>query len=343
MDVLIDGVFGLREVQRLKDLHALNLLYTPAEERFDRITRLAARVLQSPIAMINLVSEEVQWTKSSFGWAGSTLPRQHSFCSQTIREHHPLMVADAAEDERFANNPLVTGKSGIRFYAGQPLHTGSGSEVGVLCVMDTLPRQLGHDELETLQDLAVIVERELSCRVQGSFQDHLIGNNDAQARRGAIDELTRSWNRAAVMELVHLECAAASMGSPLSLLLIEIDNLGMVNENFGRAMGDLVLHEVSSWIRRSIRESDTFGRYGSAMFLVMLRAGILDSRLVAERVRDAVERLAIPRLPMQVTVSVGVACAGTRLTSPMALIAGADKALRAAKEAGSNSVDALLL
>ena len=343
MDMSFDGIFGLGEMQRLKDMRALDLLYTPAEERFDRITRLAARVLQSPMAMINFVAEESQWTKSSFGWAGSTIPREHSFCSQAIRDHHALVVTDATEDDRFVNNPFVTGKPGIRFYAGQPLHTGAGSEVGTLCVMDTLPRQLGHDELETLQDLAVIVERELARRGQGSFQDTLIRNHDAQARRGSIDELTRTWNRAAVMELAHLECAAASMGTPLSLLLIEIDNLGMVHENFGTTMSDIVLHEVSSWIRRSVRESDTCGRYGSGTFLVMLRAGILDSKLVAERVRDAVERQAIPGLPMQVTVSIGVACARTRFPSPVALIAGADKALRQAKEAGSNNVETMLL
>ncbi|MDE2319351.1 MAG: sensor domain-containing diguanylate cyclase [Rhodospirillales bacterium] len=343
MDMSFDGVFGLGEVQRLKDLRELDLLYTPAEERFDRITRLAARVLQSPMAMITLVTEEAEWIKSSFGWAESSVPRQHSFCNQAIREHHALVVADATEDERFATNPLVTGRPGIRFYAGQLLHAGAGSEVGALCVMDTLPRQLGHGELETLQDLAVIVERELSRRNQSSFQNTLIRNHDTQARRGSIDELTRTWNRSAVMELAHLECAAASMGTPLSLLLIDIDNLGMVNENFGALMGDVVLHEVSSWIRRNVRESDTCGRYGNGTFLVMVRAGILDARLIAERVRDSVERQAVPGMPMQVTVSIGVACARTRFPSPVALIAAADKSMRQAKEAGGNNVETVLL
>jgi diguanylate cyclase (GGDEF)-like protein len=300
-------------------------------------------VLQSPMALITLVAEESQWIKSSFGWAGSMVPRQHSFCSQAIREHHALIVADTAEDERFANNPLVTGKPGVRFYAGQPLHAGAGSAVGALCVMDTLPRQLGHGDLETLQDLAVIAERELSRRGQSSFQDALIRTHDAQARRGSIDELTRTWNRAAVMELAHLECAAANMGTPLSLLLIDIDNLGLVNENFGTQMGDVVLHEVASGVRRSVRESDTCGRYGNGTFLVMLRAGIIDSKLVAERVREAVERQTIPGMPMQVTVSIGVACAKSKSPTPAALIAAADKVLRQAKENGRNSVETVLL
>ncbi len=337
------GFFGLGEVQRLKDLRALNLLYTPAEEQFDQITRLAARVLQSPMALISLVAEDTQWIKSSFGLAMGAVPREHSFCGQAVREHHAMVVANAAEDERFANNPLVTGKPLIRFYAGQPIHTGARSAVGTLCVMDTLPRQLGHGELETLRDLAVIVERELSRRGQNSFQDTLIHTHDAQARRGAIDELTRMWNRTATMDLAHLECAAASMGTPLSLLLIDIDNLDKVNENFGVLGGDAVLHEVAAQIRRSVRDIDICGRYGIGTFLVMLRAGVLDSKLVAERIRGAVERRAITGMPMPVTVSIGVACAKTRAPTPAMLIGAADKVLRQAQENGQNQVETVLL
>ncbi len=338
-----NAFFGLGEVQRLRDMRALDLLYTPAEERFDRITRLAARVLHSSMAQITIVAEESEWIKSSFGGAWGEIPREQSFGSHTVREHHTLVVADTMEEERFADNPLVTGKPGIRFYAGQPLHVGAGSAVGALCVLDTLPRQLGHSELETLQDLAVIVERELNRRGQSSFQDTLIRNRDPRARRGSIDELTRTWNRAAVMELAHLECAAASMGTPLSLLLIDIDNLSMVNETFGMQTGDVVLREVAACIRRSVRESDICGRYGNGTFLVMLRAGIVDSRLVAERVREMVERQVMPGVPMQVTVSVGVACAKSKSPTPASLISAADKMLRDIKENSPNSVETALV
>ncbi len=272
------GFFSLGEVQRLKDLRALNLLYTPAEERFDRITRLAARVLQSPMAVISLVAEEIEWVKSSFGFALGAVPREHSFGGQAIREHYPLVVSNTAEDERFIGSPLVTDKPHIRFYAGQPIHSGAGSAVGTLSVMDTLPRKLGRGELDTLRDLAVIVERELGRRGQGSFEDTLIQTQDAQARRSAIDELTRLWNRSAIMELAHLECAAASMGTPLSMLLINVDNQALMNENFGVAAGDVVLHEVAAEIRHCLRDTDICGRYGGDTFMVMLRAGILDSK-----------------------------------------------------------------
>ncbi len=335
--------FSLGEVQRLKDLRALNLLYTPAEERFDRITRLAARVLQSPMAIISLVAEDTQWVKSSFGFAITTVPREHSFCSHAIRDHHAMVIPNAAEDERFAANPLVTEKPNIRFYAGQPIHSGAGSAIGALCVMDTLPRQLGRAELETLRDLSVIVERELGRRGQNSFQDTLIQRQDMQARRDAIDELTRMWSRPALMELAHLECAAASMGSPLSMLLIDVDNLTQINENLGVAMGDVVLHEVASEIRHSLRDTDISGRYGGNTFMVLLRAGILDSKLVADRIRMAVERRAIPGMAMPVTVSIGVACAKSKSPTPAALIAAADKVLNQAMGEGGNQAISVLL
>jgi len=133
------------------------------------------------------------------------------------------------------------------------------------------------------------------------------------------------------------------MGRPLSLLLIEIDNLGMVNDNFGGLAGDTVLHEVAAEIRRCVRDIDICGRYGSGTFLVMLRAGVLDSKLVAERIRGAVERRAIPGLPMPVTVSIGVACAMSKTPTPAMLIGAADKVLRQAMENGPNQVEKVLL
>lgn len=337
------GFFSLGEMQRLKDLRALNLIYTPAEERFDRITRLTARVLQSPMAMISFVAEDITWVKSSFGFTMSSLPRENSFCSVAIADHHTLVVPNAAEDERFCANPLVVGKPHIRFYAGQPLHSGARSAVGALSVMDTLPRQLSRGELDTLRDLAVIVERELSRRGQNSFQDSRIQTQEPSARRETIDGLTRMWNRSAIMELAHLECAAATMGAPLSMLLIDIDNLSLVNENLGVTMGDVVLHEVAAEIRQSLRDTDLCGRYGGDMFMVMLRAGVLDSKLVAERVRRAVERRAIPGMAMPITVSIGVACAKSKSMTPAALISAADKMLNQAKEEGRNRVEHVLL
>lgn len=333
------GYFGLVEGKRLKDLDALDLLYTPAEARFDRITRLAARVLQCQIALVSFVTVDLQWVKSGFGLRLSEIQRDISFCGHTVMGHKALIIPDAAQDQRFSSNPLVTGPPSIRFYAGHPLHAGAGSAVGTLSVMDRLPRQFTVEEQETLQDLAAVIERELDHRRETSFQDQLILQQKAHARRGRVDELTRMWGRSTLMELAHLECAAASQGQLLSLMLIDIDGLNKINQNYGQEFGDTALSEIAGLIRYSMREGDVMGRYGAGTFMILLHAGIVDSNLAAERLCGVIARHGVPGIPVPVTASIGVACAKTQAPTPALLIAAADKAMRQAKESGRNQVE----
>ena len=109
------------EAMRLAALRSLNILDTPAEERFDRITRLAQRLFDVPIALVSLVDTNRQWFKSCQGLDASETPRSISFCGHAILEDGPLIIEDATKDQRFADNPLVTGPPDIRFYTGQPL------------------------------------------------------------------------------------------------------------------------------------------------------------------------------------------------------------------------------
>ena len=151
------------EEQRLRTLHGLALLDTPAEERFDRITRLAARIFDVPIALITLVDEDRQWFKSRFGDIDIQTPREQSFCAHAILDSQTFVVSDALGDDRFADNPSVSGKLRIRFYAGHPMVAPDGSRVGTLCVIDHRPREFGDDELQALRDLAALAERELGA------------------------------------------------------------------------------------------------------------------------------------------------------------------------------------
>lgn len=150
------------EAERLVALHALNILDTPPEVRFDRITQLAARLFDAPIVLVTLVDVNRQWFKSCYGLESRETSRDVSFCSYAILQSDLMIIPDALADPRFAENPLVTNAPHIRFYAGQPLNTSNGHRVGTLCVIDRRPRQLSPDEQKTLRDLAVWVERELS-------------------------------------------------------------------------------------------------------------------------------------------------------------------------------------
>ena len=124
------------EAFRLRTLTSLSILDTPAEERFDRLTRLAQRLFNVPIALVSLIDSNRQWFKSCQGLDVRETPRDVSFCAHAILGNDLLVVPDAAADARFADNPLVTGEPFIRFYAGCPLKAPNGSLLGTLCVID---------------------------------------------------------------------------------------------------------------------------------------------------------------------------------------------------------------
>ncbi|HEX9921964.1 MAG TPA: GAF domain-containing protein [Anaerolineae bacterium] len=156
--------------QRLSRLYALKILDTPAEERFDRITRLATRLFDVPIALVSFVDENRQWSKSCQGLLAGETPRANSFCGHAILSSETLVIPDTLLDECFADNPLVTGEPKIRFYAGHPLTTSDGSRIGTLCLQDHQPRQLSDDELLMLRDLAAIAKTELNEEIFESQQ-----------------------------------------------------------------------------------------------------------------------------------------------------------------------------
>lgn len=152
----------LDEIKRLRVLRTLNILDTPPEERFDRLTRMAQQLLGTPIALVTLVDEARQWFKSRQGLDIEQTARDISFCGHAILGDELFVVKDASRDPRFSDNPLVRGEPHIRFYAGRPLKSIDGSKLGTLCVIDHKPRELRSGELQFLEDLAKLVERELN-------------------------------------------------------------------------------------------------------------------------------------------------------------------------------------
>jgi PAS domain S-box-containing protein len=149
------------ESRRLEAVRAFGGLDTPDEERFDRITRVAAAALHAPIATLTLIDAERQWFKSCVGLDARETPRDISFCGHAILSDDALVVADALDDERFFDNPLVTGPPHIRFYAGHPLWAPGGERIGTLCVIDHRPRELGDADRVLLRDLAAWAQEEL--------------------------------------------------------------------------------------------------------------------------------------------------------------------------------------
>ena len=151
------------ESQRLLDLRSYEILDTPPDDAFDAIARLASQICDTPIALISLLDEERQWFKARIGLDVAETSRDVAFCGHAIMQDQLMVVGDALTDERFATNPLVLGDPNIRFYAGMPLVTPSGTALGTLCVIDRKPRSLSDDQRMALRLLAgqVVTQLEL--------------------------------------------------------------------------------------------------------------------------------------------------------------------------------------
>jgi signal transduction histidine kinase len=150
---------------RLAAFQRYRILDRQPEDCFDTITRLTAQFFRSPIAWISLVDRNRSWFKSVFGLNLSERPGAETFCAHTISTSAPLVVQDATADARFADNPVVTGEPHIRFYAGVPLQTPEGVNIGALCVVDSKPRECTDQQLRSLQELASLVLLQLEARL----------------------------------------------------------------------------------------------------------------------------------------------------------------------------------
>ncbi len=191
---MIAAPIPAHEAERLADLRSLNLLDTPPEERFDRIVRLTASVFDVPMVFISLVDSDRQWFKAKCGVSVCQTARDISFCAHAINQAEPTVVLDALEDDRFCDNPLVTGEPHIRFYAGCPIGGPNGMNVGTLCMADRRPRNFDTRQLVTLRELAALAEQQLNLMDQIRAQQELIETKDklVQAQSKMADELTEA-------------------------------------------------------------------------------------------------------------------------------------------------------
>jgi PAS domain S-box-containing protein len=210
---MIPATAPQNEPERLGALREYEILDTEAEEKFDDLTLLARHICDTPIALISFVDADRQWFKSRIGLTTSQTPRAVSFCGHAILEEEVMVVPDTAADERFADNPMVTGAPGIRFYAGAPLLTSTGYALGTLCVIDRKPRELTAEQLDALRALArqVVAQLELRRRLK----------RERQEAKEAIDE------RDTTLRLIVNQMPAVLWSTDTDLCLTSSEGAGL--------------------------------------------------------------------------------------------------------------------
>jgi diguanylate cyclase (GGDEF)-like protein len=314
------------EAARLAALEQLDILDTPREEGFDRITRMIRRLFDMPISIVSFIDEKRQWYKSAEGMGVDYVPRADSFCRHTIATGTPLVVDDAKTDARFFDNPFVVTDPGIRSYIGIPLTTRDGLHIGSLCVADYKARENSARDIEFLTEFAAMAMDELELR-------------DLATRDGLTGVHSR---RAFKEEAARLVAFCRRHDQPLGCVSIDLDHFKSVNDTHGHAAGDRVLQSAVSTMASVLRQSDLIGRLGGEEFSVMLpgtaRTGAMEA---AERIRVAIAEkpVVIGRIAIPVTTSLGVAALrdGWGVDD---LLRAADEALYDAKRSGRNRIAA---
>lgn len=281
------------EAERLHALRALKILDTSYEERFDRITRMAKQMFKVPITLVSLIDEDRQWFKSCQGLEVTETPRALSFCGHAINQDDVFIVPDTLKDERFADNPLVTGDLKVRFYAGYPLKLRPGINLGTLCIVDSKPRELSAEDKQLLEDFGAMIEQEIKSMQWATF-----------------DELTMVSCRRGFMSLANYAkkvCHRDKMS--MVFILLDLDKFKVINDLYGHHEGDVALIQFAKVMRETFRESDIIGRLGGDEFVIMLSDIAIDKvNTLLSRFDDAIADMNVRiNKPYKIEFSVGVA------------------------------------
>jgi len=265
------------------------MLGADANERFDRFTRLARYLFDTPIALLKLNDSDRPWVKSRLRLDPNRPRPEAGFCSDALRDDEVVIVPDTTRDARLRNHPMVTDLPEIRFYAGCPLHAPDGSPLGTLCVIDHEPREVSAEEALALEDLAWMLEQELKS-----------------LSLAIVDELTKLTNRRGFDAIAAQTIAVCRrINEPATLLYFDLDDFKAINDSSGHAAGDRVLQTFARHLRETFRDSDVVARMGGDEFCVLLASATPED--VSRPLSLLRGRLAPPQGSPLVAFSVGIA------------------------------------
>jgi len=354
------------ETERLRALSEYGLDPQHPLPSLDPVVRIASRMFNMPVSAINMVGSDHVFFAASIGVGDTDMRRDVSFCAHAVLQDDVMVVPDARQDERFHDNPLVSGPASIRFYDGVSLSSPDGHPLGALCIIDTEPHaDFSEDDKERLRELArmaadrlelrrVEVSAELArartkppaagqrtkratAQRPGHTPPHKRHDDDARKLTG-FDPLTGLANRGVfyrrVEDVLAHPCAAA-------ILMLDLDGFKDINDTMGHAVGDAILRELAARLDGTAGPCDTVARLGSDEFAI-LQHDVGDLKQATELAQQALARIAEPisiqGQELRLTASCGVALAPLHAHEALELVGNADLALVKAKTVGRGRI-----
>lgn len=245
------------EFDRIKALERYEILGTPTEVEFDDLTWLASYICGAPIALVSLTDSHRQWFKSKVGLSEPEAPREVAFCAHAILEpDRPMVVQNALNDDRFADNPLVTADPNLRFYAGQPLITPDGYPLGTLCVMDRIPRDLSPTQLEALKILGRCVMTQMELRL------NLKRLNQQQTRQQEAEAKLRASDQQIVNLLENMMDAFFATDrrgfftyiNPEAMAVLRLEGQEIVNQSIWQVVPEMIGTTFRQQFRQALEQ-----------------------------------------------------------------------------------------
>ncbi len=329
--------------ERPYTLHSLDILGSPLQGKFERITRLAKNLFEVPIAFISLNDDQRLLFKSLLGTTVVDISHVESFCEHVFLTEEVFSVPETFMDKRFSKNPHVIGDPHIRFYAGYPVQL-NHQKLGTISIVDHKPRYFSDDQLVLLTDMAALVETEIQNYAISTDKGKLALDLDQARMASMVDPLTSLWNRQGIFNILKYRMDEYLLkGTSFAVAILDIDNFKMINDTYGHESGDQTLKAIANTLIEGCRETDAIGRWGGEEFLILINESSVNYVAeIAERIRSTIESQKVSLLfapPLDVTVTIGLTSI-LPWTYPTLeeMINKADQALYQGKRGGRNQV-----